>query len=601
MLNSSPEIFIGMGSCGLAAGAQAVYRTLKKKIDDEGLDVVVKPTGCIGLCSQEVLVDIALPGRTRVSYGGVRSDDISRLIGEHLQSGQVVSDLVLAQIKKDGAKPYADIPFLDETEFFSSQNRVVLRNCGFINPEKIEEYVASGGYEALKKVLKEYKPEEVIGIVTDSGLRGRGGAGFPTGLKWSFCRATQNWPKYIIVNADEGDPGAFMDRSVLEGDPHAVLEGLTIGAYAIGCEKGFIYCRAEYPLALKRLNIAIEQAREKGLLGKNILGSDFSFDCEIREGAGAFVCGEETALMGSIEGNRGMPNPRPPFPAHKGLWGQPSNINNVETFANVPLIITRGSEWYSAFGSKKSKGTKVFALTGKIKNTGLVEVSMGMTLRDLVEKVGGGIPNGKKFKAAQLGGPSGGCIPKERIDIPIDYESLVQAGAIMGSGGVVIMDQNTCMVDMARFFLSFTQKESCGKCVPCRVGTQTMLQILTRITKGEGEEGDVALLLDLAHDIRGSSLCGLGQTAPNPVLSTIRYFRDEYDAHIREKRCPAVACKALIKFAVIEEKCTMCGLCQKACPAEAVVWEKKTKAKIDLEKCTSCQSCIDACRFFAIE
>jgi len=590
-----------MGSCGLAAGSKAVYEALEKKIDEKGLDVLLKPTGCIGMCSEEVLVDITMPGRTRVAYGGVLPEHISRLVDEHLVNGQVASDLALVQAKIDGAEPYPDLVFLEESDFFTCQNRVVLKNCGHINPDSIEEYEARGGYKALKKALSELSPEEIIQTVTDSGLRGRGGAGFPTGVKWKFCRQAPGTQKYLVCNADEGDPGAFMDRSLLEGDPHAVIEGMVIGAYAIGCTHGYIYVRAEYPLAVKRLKQAIRQAKEKGYLGENILQTHFSFDLTLKIGAGAFVCGEETALIASIEGERGMPRPRPPFPAQSGIWSKPTNINNVETFGNVSQIIANGAKWYSAIGSEKSKGTKVFALTGKIKNTGLVEVSMGLTLRDLIEKVGGGIPNRKKFKAAQLGGPSGGCIPAELIDTPIDYESLVQAGAIMGSGGVVVMDQNTCMVDMARYFLTFTRNESCGKCVPCRVGTRRMLDILERITQGKGSEEDIDALQDWGAMIKDTSLCGLGQTAPNPVLSTIRYFRDEYDAHIQKKICPSGVCSELLRFEVNPELCRACGLCLKACEYGAISnGVKKVPAVIDSEKCTKCRACIEACPFLAI-
>jgi NADH-quinone oxidoreductase subunit F len=595
------EVLVGMNSCGRAAGAEAVYKALEKKIAEKGLDVLLKPTGCVGMCSEEVLVDITLPGKTRVCYGGVHSDHVPQLVEEHLVNGRVVSDLALVQEKVDGAEPYPDLAFWEESDFFTCQNRVVLKNCGNIDPESIEEYETAGGYQALKKAVSELKPDEIVQTVIDSGLRGRGGAGFPTGLKWKFCRQAQGEPKYLVCNADEGDPGAFMDRNLLEGDPHAVIEGMVIGAYAIGCAHGYIYVRAEYPLAVKRLKIAVEQAKEKGYLGKNILGTNFSFDLKLKLGAGAFVCGEETALIASIEGERGMPRPRPPFPAQSGLWGKPTNINNVETFGNVPQIILNGSQWYSAIGSEKSKGTKVFALAGKIKNTGMVEVSMGLTLRDLVEKVGGGIPNKKKFKAAQLGGPSGGCVPADLMDTPIDYESLVQAGAIMGSGGVVVMDQNTCMVDMARYFLTFTRNESCGKCVPCRVGTRRMLDILERITQGKGSEEDIDALQDWGAMIKDTSLCGLGQTAPNPVLSTIRYFRDEYDAHIQKKICPSGVCSALLRFEVDSQLCRACGLCLKACEYGAISdGVKKVPAVIDLEKCTKCRACIEACPFLAI-
>jgi NADP-reducing hydrogenase subunit HndC len=504
-------------------------------------------------------------------------------------------------MKTNGAKPYPNLVFLEETDFFKCQNRLVLKNCGYINPESIEEYEERGGYNALKKAVSELSPEEIIQTVIDSGLRGRGGAGFPTGVKWKFCRQAPGTPKYLICNADEGDPGAFMDRNLLEGDPHAVIEGMVIGAYAIGCAHGYIYVRAEYPLAVKRLKLSIQQAKEKGYLGNNILGTNFSFELKLKLGAGAFVCGEETALIASIEGERGMPRPRPPFPAQSGLWGKPTNINNVETFGNIPQIIINGAKWYSAIGSEKSKGTKVFALVGKVKNTGMPEVPMGLTLRDLVEKVGGGVPNKKKFKAAQLGGPSGGCVPAELMDTPIDYDSLTQAGAIMGSGGVVVMDQNTCMVDMARYFLTFTRNESCGKCVPCRIGTRRMLDILERITQGEGSEEDIDDLQDWGTMIKDTSLCGLGQTAPNPVLSTIRYFRDEYDAHIQKKICPSGVCSALLRFEVNAELCRACGLCLKACEYGAISdGVKKVPAVIDLEKCTKCRACIEACPFLAI-
>lgn len=588
------EVHICMGTGGVAAGGKKVYSAFEKAISQCSADAVikrrnckVKQTGCRGLCAMDVLVDIIVPGEEVVTYQEINTEAVPAIVEEHILGGNPV--------KKHLAKD-------DYHKFYDKQQRTVLSNCGRVDPENIEDYILMGGYTAMKKALTETTPEEVIEEIKISGLRGRGGAGFPTGLKWSFCRAAKNTPKYVIVNADEGDPGAFMDRSVMEGDPHAVLEGLIIGAYAIGSEEGFIYCRAEYPLAVKRFNIAIEQAREKGFLGRNLLGTDFSFDCTIREGAGAFVCGEETALMGSIEGHRGMPTPRPPFPAQQGLWNQPSNINNVETWANVPLIINKGGNWHNEIGTRLSKGTKVFALTGKIKHTGLIEVPMGITLKEIVYDICGGIPGRNRvFKAAQMGGPSGGCIPASLIDTHIDYDSLIEVGAMMGSGGIVVMDQTSCMVDMAKYFLTFTQNESCGKCVPCRIGTHTMLQILTRITEGNGKEGDVELLEDVAKDIRGSSLCGLGQTAPNPILSTIRHFREEYDIHIREKRCPAAACKPLVNFRVVEDKCKRCGLCKKACPANAVQWERKELAAIDLEKCIKCMSCIDVCPFLAID
>jgi NADH:ubiquinone oxidoreductase subunit F (NADH-binding)/(2Fe-2S) ferredoxin/NAD-dependent dihydropyrimidine dehydrogenase PreA subunit len=601
MSNKIPQILVGMGSCGLAAGAKPVYAALKAGLERQGIKARLVQTGCIGMCSREVLVDVILPGRARVTYGEVKPEDVPQIIDQHLVRGEVVAGRALLQVPQNGDKPYEDIPFRDQVPFYAKQKRMVLSHCGTLDPEDIEQYLAVGSYQALKKVLAEMSPEQVIDEVKTSGLRGRGGAGFPTGMKWQFCRQAAGNEKYIICNADEGDPGAFMDRSVLEGDPHAVLEGMIIGAYAIGAGSGYIYCRAEYPLAVKRLHIAMDQARRHGFLGQNILGSGFSFDIQLKEGAGAFVCGEETALMASIEGNRGMPRPRPPFPAQSGLWGKPTNINNVETWANIPAIILKGGEWFAGLGTEKSKGTKVFALTGKIKNTGLIEVPMGITLREVITEIGGGIPRRKRFKAAQLGGPSGGCIPAELMDVPIDYDSLVSAGAIMGSGGIVVMDSSTCMVDMARYFLTFTQNESCGKCVPCRIGTKRMLEMLQRITKGEGEEGDLERLQEMGELIKRTSLCGLGQTAPNPVLSTIRYFREEYEAHIQDKKCPVGYCSALIRFTVNADLCKYCGLCVKACPSDAVTGgAKKVPAQIDKDKCIKCRACIEACPFTAI-
>lgn len=494
---------------------------------------------------------------------------------------------------------FESVPHYKDLSFYNKQQRLVLANCGFIDPEVIGEYIANGGYEALAIALTKMSSADVVNEVKKSGLRGRGGGGFTTGLKWEFASKSPGPKKYVVCNADEGDPGAFMDRSLLEGDPHRLIEGMAICGYAIGADEGYIYCRAEYPLAIKRLKVAIKQAEELGLLGDNIFGSGFNFRLKIKEGAGAFVCGEETALIASIEGKRGMPRPRPPFPAVSGLWGKPTNINNVETFANVPVVITQGADWYASIGTEKSKGTKVFALTGKVVNTGLVEVPMGVTLKEVIFDVGGGIPGGKKFKGAQIGGPSGGCIPEQLIDLPIDYDSLIKVGAMMGSGGLVVMDEDTCMVDLARFFLSFTQAESCGKCTPCREGTKRMLEILNRITEGEGKEGDIELLEDLAKNIKATALCGLGQTAPNPVLSTLQYFRSEYEAHINEKRCPAGACGALASYS-INELCKGCTLCKKACPVDAISGEAKAMHTIDPELCIKCGACVSKCPFKAI-
>ena len=543
------RVIVGMGTCGIAAGAGEVFDALEARLDLAGVAAPVERVGCIGMCEQEVLVDVLLPGSPRVTYGRVTPDMIPRIVDEHVMRGKPVAEWVVGEIS-DEAHPYRELPY------YAKQYRVVLRNCGFIDPENIDEYLVRDGYLALSKSLSQMRPEDVIEEVTQSGLRGRGGAGFPTGMKWQFARQAAGERKFVVCNADEGDPGAFMDRSVLEGDPHAVLEGMTIAAYAIGAQNGFIYVRAEYPLAIARLGVAIAQAREYGFLGENILGSGFSFDIAIKQGAGAFVCGEETALIASIQGERGMPRPRPPYPAIRGLFGMPTNINNVETYANVPPIVRRGAAWYAGIGTGKSKGTKVFALTGKVRNTGLVEVPMGISLGEIVFDIGGGIRDGKRFKAVQIGGPSGGCLPDILLNLPVDYESLTEAGAIMGSGGLVVADEDTCMVDLARFFLQFVQNESCGKCVPCRIGTLRMLEILNRITEGRGTMEDIDTLVELALKVKELSLCGLGQTAPNPVLATIRYFRNEYEAHIRDRRCPASVCAALFE-----------APCQNACPA----------------------------------
>ncbi|MDF1535661.1 MAG: NADH-ubiquinone oxidoreductase-F iron-sulfur binding region domain-containing protein [bacterium] len=554
------RVIIGMGTCGLASGANSVLARVKEELGSIEGEVEILRTGCIGMCYQEVLMDVHIPDRARVTYHKVQPDMVPRIIREHLVDGKPVLEYAIGQIGGNGDRPFEGIPLYSEIDFFKKQHRLVLRRCGFIDPDLIDDYLAHDGYKALKKALNQMRPETVREVVKSSGLRGRGGGGFPTGLKWEFCAKAAGQPKYLICNADEGDPGAFMDRSVLEGDPHAVIEGMTIAAFAIGARYGYIYCRAEYPLAIERLVTAIAQARERGFIGENILGTDFSFTLSIKKGAGAFVCGEETALMASIQGDRGMPRPRPPFPANRGLWDKPSNINNVETFACVPPIILNGADAYSSIGTEGTKGTKVFALTGKIRHTGLIEVPAGTRLKEIIYDIGGGIVGGGRFKAAQLGGPSGGCLPAGIVETPIDYDSLIQAGAMMGSGGIVIMDERSCMVDVARFFLNFTTSESCGKCVPCRLGTRTMLDILTRITDGEGTMEDLDNLEDLGHQIKSLSLCGLGQTAPNPVLSTLRYFREEYVAHIVEKHCPAVICRNIISTP-----------CQHNCPTETDV------------------------------
>ncbi len=527
-------------------------------------------------------------------YTRVKPADVAEIVEEHILKGRTVSRLLFKE-----PLTAEKVPNYDEIAFYKKQHRLVLKNCGHINPDSIEEYIGADGYEGLAKAILTMTPEQVVEEMKKTGLRGRGGGGFPTGMKWMFCAKSPGPKKYVICNADEGDPGAFMDRSLLEGDPHAILEGMAICAYAIGSDEGYIYCRAEYPLAIKRLKKAIAQAEEAGLLGQNILGTNFSFTLHIKEGAGAFVCGEETALMASIEGRRGMPRPRPPFPAVKGLWDKPSNINNVETFANVPYIFRVGAEEYAKLGTEKSKGTKVFALTGKINNTGLAEVPMGITMREIIFDIGGGIIGGKKFKAVQIGGPSGGCIPEQLLDTPIDYDSLIAAGAMMGSGGLVVMDEDTCMVDVAKFFLNFTQSESCGKCTPCREGTKRMLEMLTAITEGKGQDGDIEKLEKLAKSIKAGALCALGQTAPNPILSTLRYFRNEYEAHIYDKKCPAGVCTALIGYK-ITDKCVGCGLCKKVCPVEAISGEPKGKHTIDPDKCIKCGACMEKCPFKAI-
>jgi len=577
-----------------ASGAQKIKMALQRELERQKLDKEIRviETGCNGFCAQGPLMIVQPEG---IFYQKLKEENIPYLVEEHFLKGRPVKKFFY----KEPASSET-IPAMNDIPFYAKQMLIVLKNRGVIDPESIDEYIARDGYIAASKALLEMTRDQIIQEVKLSGLRGRGGAGFPTGLKWEFARKEDGPLKYVLCNADEGDPGAFMDRSVLEADPHAVLEGMIIAGKAVGAHQGFIYCRAEYPLAIKRLDIAISQAREYGLLGKDILGSGFDFDLEVYQGAGAFVCGEETALMKSIEGKRGMPRPRPPFPAQKGLWDKPTVLNNVETYANVPQIIQKGGAWYAGIGTATSKGTKVFALTGAVNNIGLVEVPMGITLREIIFDIGGGIPKKRKFKAVQLGGPSGGCVPEQYLDTPVDYESIIKVGAIMGSGGMIVMNDQTCMVDMARFFMDFIQDESCGKCTPCREGTRRMLEILVKITRGQGEPGDIELLEELSDMIKNSALCGLGQTGPNPVLSTLQYFRSEYEAHIYDKKCPAKRCAALLQFEVDPELCTKCGICFRNCPVKAVQWKKKETAFIVKEKCVKCLSCITNCPADAI-
>ncbi|MEI6093554.1 MAG: NADH-quinone oxidoreductase subunit NuoF [bacterium] len=602
-----PVIFIGTGTCGLGAGAGKTLSAIQKYIKENNIDADVIEVGCIGLCSEEPVMDVQLPGRNRISFSKVTEDKVVETLTSILK--ETVPSNVFFQFDNKNTMSWNNVIKMNEHPFFRRQTRWVLEKCGVIDPGNIDEYLAHGGYKALSKALSSYTSEQLCDVVEKSGLRGRGGGGFPTGRKWKFALNTQSHQKYFICNADEGDPGAFMDRAVIEGDPHRLLEGLTIASYSIGASKAYIYIRAEYPLAIQRLNKAIEEAKEAGLLGYNILDSGFNLEIVIKKGAGAFVCGEETALINSIEGKRGMPRPRPPFPAVSGLWGKPTVINNVETLANIPPIISRGNEWFSNVGTKTSKGTKVFALSGKVLRTGLVEVAMGTTIRDIVYEIGGGIPNGKKFKAVQIGGPSGGCVPESHLDIEIDYASLKTIGAMMGSGGLVVMDENTCMVDIAKFFMSFIQRESCGKCIPCREGTKRMYEILEKITKGNKSEKEydalerfkgVILLKNLAEVIKDTSLCGLGQSAPSPVLSTLRWFEDEYEAHIFDRTCPAGQCEELVSYNIDADKCIGCTICAKKCPVSAIKGAVKSPHYIIDDKCVRCGVCIESCKFNAI-
>lgn len=589
------QVLVCGGTGCTSSGSKRVIEKLEEEIKKNGLekDVHIVRTGCFGLCSLGPIMIVYPEGSF---YARVTTDEIPKIVEQHLKNGKVVKEMLYEQTVKDDGTVIS----LDETNFYRKQLRVALRNCGVIDPEDIEEYIATGGYQALAKVLTSMTPDDVIDTLLKSGLRGRGGGGFPTGRKWAFAKASQNEQKYVCCNADEGDPGAFMDRSILEGDPHSILEAMAIAGYTIGADKGYIYVRAEYPVAVERLRIAIAQAEEYGLLGKGIFGTDFSFSVELRLGAGAFVCGEETALMTSIEGHRGEPRPRPPFPAVKGLFGKPTILNNVETYANIPQIITKGADWFAGMGTETSKGTKVFALGGKITNVGLVEVPMGTTLREIVEEIGGGVPNGKKFKAAQTGGPSGGCIPACHIDVPIDYEHLMALGSMMGSGGLIVMDEDTCMVDIAKFFLEFTVDESCGKCTPCRIGTRRLYQFIDKITKGKAELEDIDKIKELCAHMKSTSLCALGQTTPNPVISTMHYFEDEYIAHVKDKTCPSGVCKELLKYQILPDKCKGCTLCARNCPVDAISGAPKKPHVIDRYKCIKCGLCMRNCKFGAV-
>jgi NADH:ubiquinone oxidoreductase subunit F (NADH-binding)/Pyruvate/2-oxoacid:ferredoxin oxidoreductase delta subunit/(2Fe-2S) ferredoxin len=605
---STPVVFVGTGTCGLGAGAAATLAAIKQYTQEQDLAAEVVEVGCIGLCSAEPLVEVQLPGRGRLMYEHVTEDQVPALLGA-LLGGRLSRRNLVCQHRQPELDAWHEVPFLDEHAFFAPQTRWVLKNCGLIDPGSIDEYIARGGYRALSKALGEETPADIRAMVVDSGLRGRGGGGFPAGVKWRFAAETEADQRYLICNADEGDPGAFMDRAVIEGDPHRLVEGMALAAYAIGASKAYIYIRAEYPLAIARLHEALAQARDAGLLGEGILDSDFALEIRIKEGAGAFVCGEETALIHSIEGKRGMPRPRPPFPAKAGLFGKPTIINNVETLSNLPLLVDHGPEWFAAVGTEGSKGTKVFALSGKVNRTGLVEVAMGTSVRQIVMDIGGGVEGGKAYKAVQIGGPSGGCIPEEHIDIQVDYESLKTVGAMMGSGGLVVMDEDTCMVDVAMFFMDFIQRESCGKCIPCREGTRRMLETLQGITHGRGREQQhdaltrfrrVMYLERLAEVIRDTSLCGLGQSAPNPVLSTLRWFRDEYEGHVFDRECSAGVCKELLRYEIDQVLCVGCTLCARKCPSNAIVGGKKKPHQIILDRCIGCGGCVELCSFNAI-
>jgi NADH:ubiquinone oxidoreductase subunit F (NADH-binding)/(2Fe-2S) ferredoxin len=610
----NPKITVGMATCGIATGARKVFDALSEEVEKKKLDVVLARTGCIGFCQKEPLVDILSPGRERIYYKEMTPENALQLLnGPSVDQGKnnwalfrmegeenLIEGKKISYADSHARKVKNEIPLYQDLPFFEKQVKVALRNCGFIDSERIEEYIAKGGYYALLTVLSDMEPEEVIEEVKRSGLRGRGGGGFPTGVKWASCRHAKGEPKYVICNADEGDPGAYMDRSILEGDPHSIIEGMIIGAFAIGSHEGFIYVRNEYPLAIEKLKIALAQAGEYGLLGEDILGTGFRFHIRINRGGGAFVCGESTALMASLEGKVGEPRAKYIHTVEKGLWEQPSNLNNVETWANVPAVIARGADWFSSIGTEKSKGTKVFSVVGNINNTGLVEIPMGISLREIIYDIGGGIPGDKLFKAVQTGGPSGGCIPEELIDLPVDFDQLTEAGSMMGSGGMIVMDENTCMVDVAKYFVDFLREESCGKCVPCREGIKRMHEILADIAAGKGREGDIELLEDIGFILKEGALCALGSTAANPVLSTIDYFRGEYDTHIREKRCPAGVCRELVTYSISAEKCTGCGRCVKACPAEAIVGEKKQPHSLDVEKCIKCGSCFEVCKFDSV-